>query len=141
MVHYCQNDNLGSVSNQGIFWHLTERRGPCERIWRLIELIFPADIIEGWRFLLRVVLGPLPEVPTDDVIKCAKKRPKTPKTLTIIILIIIVMIIIIMMMMFRVHKHDLRALILQYVVDSMFTCMSIFSLRACFVWKSGGKIP
>ena len=33
--------------------------------------------------------------------------------------------IIIMMMMFRVHKHDLIALILQYVVDSVNVYMHV----------------
>ena len=40
---------------------------------------WPQIFTKGWRFPVRVGLGPLSLVPTDDVIKYVKKHPKTTK--------------------------------------------------------------
>ena len=54
LAHYCQIDNLNSVSNKGFLNYIG---GTWGFIWHPIELKTSKDLTERWRFLVRVVLG------------------------------------------------------------------------------------
>ena len=45
----------------------------------ILDLKVPSNVKEGWKFLVQVVLGSLPKVPTNDTIKCIKNAPKRQK--------------------------------------------------------------
>ena len=64
-----------------MFWLLTNIRERWERFWRAIDLRFLAGITEGRIISVGMILGPIPEVPTDDVIKYIKKAPENTKKL------------------------------------------------------------
>ena len=64
-----------------MFWLLTNTRERWERFWRAIDLKFLADITEGRIISVGMILGAIPEVPTDDVIKYIKKAPENTKKL------------------------------------------------------------
>ena len=59
-AHYCQEWQPRSSFEQRIFWPLTDTRGSWVRICSLIDIKYLPDVTKKWRFLLVVVLWPLP---------------------------------------------------------------------------------